>query len=1059
MKPIKLIISAFGPYADTMPEIDFTQFSDKGLFLISGKTGAGKTTIFDAISFALYGTTSGSYRDTKNLRSEYAKADVESYVDFYFSHQGRNYHIRRNPAYQRQKKIGTGEVLENEKAVLYEEGSEPIEGIKNVNSAIVELLKIDDKQFKQIAMIAQGEFWALLNAKTDTRTAILRTIFSTDGYNDIGYKLKDRVDANSESLRNIEQSIIQYFNDVIIDNESALSSRFEELQGNLRSGGIWEPEDLLTFIGEAINSDEVSQKEVDSELKKEEKALDDINIKLKTANNNNQLIERLENLEREKITLDAARPDINAAASLLERQKLATRVINPDYKLWADKNKDAAATDLQIKDNKTALEAAMKKAAEAEKVLAEIEGRRPELDKLKQLCNKIKDEAPKYKERDRLSDELVKLKMQRQKLDQDEGELKRQDEELKKKISKLKENVVKLKSSPNDLVKVQEEGKSLAGLSDNISDILKNQTKERSNRNADLKKKQEVFSQYFKAYEKANLSRIKAEGILDGCRAGILAKDLKEGCKCPVCGSTHHPELAELPDQIISEENFELLKGEEQEWQDKKEKANTEAEIAKNALLEYESNMRQSIMNVLENDFIQEHPEGMGLDELLQCLQDAYGALQEKLQTNRNSEILIKKDCQLLKDSEVSLEAAEGRETEALNQMHIKITGRNQELATRTAEVQTALNSLQALSFTDGKAAHEELKKSELAITAINSALESAVENKKIADEKVTAITAAIKTLTERLDKQRQEETVLGEKLEQKIKEHGFSDINAMCSFVVSEEELTEQENKINVYNQKVSTNDKQLELARKDAQGKEKVDADSLRVSFEARQEAVDKLRNLKNSILNRISNNALRQKHIENREAELEMYRKKLNVSERLYKLVKGTTGNGKITLEQYIQAAGFDGIIAAANRRLIPMSDGQFELCRQDTGLGKKSNNFLDLDVIDYTSGHRRPVGNLSGGESFKASLSLALGLSDTVSSNLGGVQMDALFIDEGFGTLDRDSIDNAMNILINLAGANKLVGVISHREELVENIPQQIQVLKHTTGSEIVIDAGN
>ena len=171
-----------------------------------------------------------------------------------------------------------------------------------------------------------------------------------------------------------------------------------------------------------------------------------------------------------------------------------------------------------------------------------------------------------------------------------------------------------------------------------------------------------------------------------------------------------------------------------------------------------------------------------------------------------------------------------------------------------------------------------------------------------------------------------------------------------------------------------------------------------------------------------------------------------------------MRGTTKNGKITLEQYIQAAGFDGIISAANRRLLPMSEGQYELFRQEDSLGKKSNNFLDLEVLDNHTGHRRPVCNLSGGESFKASLSLALGLSDTVSSNLGGVQMDALFIDEGFGTLDKRSIDNAMDILINLSGTNKLVGVISHREELIENIPQQIRVTKTKDGSFISTDRG-
>ena len=225
------------------------------------------------------------------------------------------------------------------------------------------------------------------------------------------------------------------------------------------------------------------------------------------------------------------------------------------------------------------------------------------------------------------------------------------------------------------------------------------------------------------------------------------------------------------------------------------------------------------------------------------------------------------------------------------------------------------------------------------------------------------------------------------------------------------------------------------------------------------ARQEAkVNLLRQQKNELGYRLQNNQDRYRNISELKPKLEQYRKDHAICQRLYNLVKGMTGKGKITLEQYIQAAGFDAIIAAANRRLYPMSEGQYELFRQEDSLGKRSNTFLDLEVLDNFTGHRRPVSSLSGGESFKASLSLALGLSDTVSSNLGGIQMDALFVDEGFGTLDRKSIESAMDILINLSGKNKLVGIISHREELMENIPQQIRIKKGRNGSQIAIDTG-
>ena len=279
-----------------------------------------------------------------------------------------------------------------------------------------------------------------------------------------------------------------------------------------------------------------------------------------------------------------------------------------------------------------------------------------------------------------------------------------------------------------------------------------------------------------------------------------------------------------------------------------------------------------------------------------------------------------------------------------------------------------------------------------------------------------------------------------------------------MLSFVVTEAQINASDEEVNRYHQAVAANHAQLIQAQADAKGKTLIDEDALQAACAQQSAVVEAMRGTVNSIENRMKINEEKQTNIVAQRVELESARKEYSICLRLYNLVKGTTGNGKITLEQYLQAAGFDGIIAAANRRLLPMSDGQYELYRQEDSLGKKSNNFLDLEVLDHYTGHRRPVGNLSGGESFQASLSLALGLSDTVSSNLGGIQMDALFIDEGFGTLDRKSIDHAMEILVNLSGTNKLVGIISHREELMENIPQQIKVKKTRTGSQLSVEAG-
>ena len=285
-----------------------------------------------------------------------------------------------------------------------------------------------------------------------------------------------------------------------------------------------------------------------------------------------------------------------------------------------------------------------------------------------------------------------------------------------------------------------------------------------------------------------------------------------------------------------------------------------------------------------------------------------------------------------------------------------------------------------------------------------------------------------------------------------------FSDEQEFLGFVVDEETISDSQEEIKGYHEEVKSTNDQLKTAKEDAKGKKLVDITELSEQVASKDDEVKAIRNRQNKIKNRRDKNAEVARNISDQKTGYEKARAAHSVCTRLYKLVKGDTGTGKITLEQYIQAAGFDGIIVAANRRLIPMSEGQYELYRQEDSLGRKSNTFLDLEVLDNFTGHRRPVGNLSGGESFKASLSLALGLSDTVSSNIGGVQMDALFIDEGFGTLDKKSNDTVMETLLNLSGSNKLVGVISHREELIENIPQQIKVSKGKEGSKVTIETG-
>ena len=1059
MRPIKLVISAIGPYAETMPAIDFEQFEEKGLFLIAGDTGAGKTTIFDAICFALYGTTSGSYRDTKNLRSEYAKDNVESYVDFYFSHQGKNYHVWRRPAYERKKLRGTGTVSEKEKAVLYEEGSAPTEGLNKVYNAVIKLLNIDEKQFGQIAMIAQGEFWNLLNAKTEERTEILRTIFMTNAYKNIEFRLKDRMDESYKAKTAAENSIVQYFGDVAAQEDDEYAEKLREMQDKAgKSGSAWNIEEMLDLIGDLLSRDRDRLEKKDEELRTEAKKLDQLKAEFTTAETNNSIIDKRDSLRKEKDDLEARKPEIDVLANTLERQKDARRKIYPLYGTWTGKAAERGATEKKILNSTALLAAATGNAGKAEAALKVAEEQKETADTLQKKADKISSDEPLYQRREELKAALIRLGKEADILAGQGAGIEKEEKALAERITSLKESVEALRNKPEEFADARVKGKALEELQNKMQRIVVEQIPAR-------KEKQEAFAQAKEAYQKARVlydaavsAREHAERILESCRAGILAADLHEGKKCPVCGSVHHPEPARLPAESVTEEELKQYREKETESLDKKNEALASAERAVSALKGSEEWLKAAVIECLKNPVFRKEDrawEEAELDKLLRIFSAA-----KKETENQLGDLIIllktlRQECLQLDRDRKALDKAQGEEADDLKANKEAFVSRRQKNEKDRVESETALKAIGELPFGSWTAAREERDRAAKEAEKILGAIEEAVKNKQKADQEVAALRATVRTLTENLDIQKREEENLRRELDRALDEHGFLSDEEMKGYAVTEKEIASSEKVISEYRQEAETNKARLLEAEEEAAGRKKTDAEALGEAVRRQDTFVEESRKALSAIQYRIRTNKEKLENISAQKEVLEEARGKNTIHTRLYNLVRGQTGNGKITLEQYIQASGFDSIIAAANRRLIPMSDGQYELFRQEDSLGKRSNTFLNLEVLDNYTGQRRPVGNLSGGESFKASLSLALGLSDTVSSNLGGIQMDALFVDEGFGTLDRKSIENAMDILIGLSGAGKLVGVISHREELMENIPQQIRVRKTKSGSRIEI----
>lgn len=1064
MKPIKLVMSAFGPYAGVTPEIDFEQFEDKGLFLISGDTGAGKTTIFDAICFALYGKTSGSYRDTKNLRSEYAEDSAVSYVEFTFSHQGQTYRIRREPRYRRVNRNGRV-TEESEKVILtYPDGStaegpRDVDGSKGMPGAVEALLHVNAQQFMQIAMIAQGEFWKLLNAKTDERTEILRSIFNTNAYKNIEYRLYDRKNASQAEKTRIENSIGQYFRDITAAPSFPDIEELEQLKKDVSDGGnLWQLKDMLELITRLKEWDGRQLQAEEERCMQEEKQLRNRQDALATAELNNRILDNLTSLREEKKQLEAGKEEMAALKALISRQKAASFSVKPVFDAYAKKEEEISAMQ-QTADGKSA--ALSEAAAIAESMsarLREEEEKQPIRDELKRAIEKLEEDAPKYQAREKLRKEQSALETEKEVISREIEELRQKSNALRERIGLLNGQCIALKDSPVEAKKAELLAETLAQQCALIRSVLQVRIPKRTAAKSDLQEKGKRYLELRSEYDRTLGKLAAAERQLEEQRAGILAETLVEGSPCPVCGAVHHPSPAVRTGEEIPEESLKVLKEQAAQLLEKKDRANAEGAEAKAALASVEEQLRDQAMECLSAVFPEEPVEGETLDALLLRLPDALKLAEAHAEENNADLFKFRRDAETLQKAREALERAQGSETERA--AALMENARQRETANAGALIRNSegLKAMEALPFESGKAAEALCVEKRREAAALEDSLKTALEMKKLADDKRTALDSALQTLKDTLKQLKEDSSVLERQLQESLVQNGFRTVAEAQAFFAEAGKITAEEQRLAAYLQAAETNRTMLLEAEKNAEGRQYTDAAGLREETAVKERLVNEIRTAAADCRNRIRSNAEREAAIQRQSAQLEKAVKEYNICQRLYSLVHGSTGNGKITLEQYVQAAGFDGIIQAANRRLEPMSDGQFRLYRKEDSLGKQSNTFLDLEVLDRHTGKRRPVGNLSGGESFKASLSLALGLSDTVSSHIGGIQMDALFVDEGFGTLDRRSIENAMDILCSLSGSQKLVGIISHREELMESIPRQIRVKKTPEGSQIAIDMG-
>lgn len=1081
MKPTKLVMQAFGTYAE-QTEIDFTQFEEKGLFLICGDTGAGKTTIFDAISYALYGEASGSYRDTKNLKSEYVDKKVESFVDFYFTHQGKDYHVCRKPSFKYTNRNGKPDE-QAEKVTFYQPDGTTLEGAKNVDGtkekpgAIPQLLNMDAGQFMQVAMIAQGEFWKLLNAKTNERTEILRTIFQTDAYKKLELKLKNRMDVSFAARKEREQSISQSFREVKVepaeisegisgilaedlaeDSEEqprSVVQRICDLQEKLQdSKAVWNIEEMLTLLQAVIGEDTEKAKQKETVLAQAEEELQKLQGTLVSAKDNNAILERYARTKEEQEVLESQKGLFEERRIQLDRTKQATYKVKPEYDAWSAKEHEWERTKQLITDGAQTLADCQTRAGMADAKVKETEALRPEAEQCQKIVDKVREEEPRYKEREMLQHELGQIQLQLATQEQQEAALVTAEQMLQKRIGELQEQQAVWKEEPQQLAQAQAAHDKLLDSQKKTESIAKNLIPAWRRKQQELEEAQREYRKNQDAYESAKEAFTHADRLYRANLVGILASDLAEGDPCPVCGATHHEKLATLVEASVTAEQCKELKAVEEKKLDAFNQATASASSLRAVVQAKELQLKEQIRGCMTPAFI----GGVeALEELLVIFERQRAKLVDAVAQSREQMDTLQQNCEKLREVEAMLARAQGTEMARLAEQRKSLVEERQSLIAKQAASQATLAALQTLSYPDWEAAMQAGNHALARVTEIQTALDTAAKEKKSADEAVARVQASIATQKQALEQQKSDAQMLKQRLNEKLTACQFASVEEMQAQVATDAEIHAEETKLADYDKKVTevaARLSQLEQEQ-DARHRTLVDLEQLQQEHTSKRVQVETLRTALQAITFRIQNNCEKQQNIRVQQVAYEKAKKENDTSYRLYTLVSGQTRNGKITFEQYIQAAGFDSILQAANRHLLPMSDNQFQLYRQTNAVGKQTNTFLDLEVLDISTGKRRPVGNLSGGESFKASLSLALGLSDTIAENRGGIQMDALFVDEGFGTLDSKSLEETKDALLSMSGENKLVGIISHRDELMD-IPQKLRVTKGRGGSRIQME---
>lgn len=1038
MRPLKLTMQAFGPYAHK-EVIDFTVLGNRTMFVISGKTGSGKTTIFDGISYAIYGKASGEDRNGPELRSQFADDSLLTEVSFEFKLKEKRYLIIRSPQQEKKKERGDGFTTIGAKAELFtfdEDGKELLvaSSVRDVDEKVKEIMQIDSNQFRQILMIPQGEFRRLLTSDSKEKENILQRLFHTEMYKRIEERLKEQAQGLKKE---VEQKTLLRNNAL-----TKIAAVFHK--------------DLIALIEQGSDNDVAILPLLEQEIELMDEEIKKLQTKLEYKNKERDVI-RQHLYEAESILKQMKlKEDLSARLKELESQKkdyteIETKIdLAQKAALLAQQEEICHHLKRQIDDSKaeekllrSTLETIQAQLIEAEQQYKEEVEKEEERKQLANYLVELKNMEKDVLQYAEVEGELFQLKQSMETQASQQETLQKQRKEKEITIQTYKERIKQLDGMKEMLLENKDKIRNLQSILERINDYME-VTDTSMKRKADAKTKKQMLDNVVKRLEdaKALVENLENKWITN--QSVMLATSLKTDEACPVCGSVHHPDPATnlLHDDDFSEEDRKSAKKDLEMKEKEKTIAETawlEANTQWKWLAEDAQNKLKKVIDIYPS--FTEEDCSVVANTIQSQLQEL--SLEQKKLAMQTAE--MEKIKQSLTDVEVQLQEVHAqldKIAEGMAKTSIAYTEQNTTLKKMKETIPADLRELSKYKKVWQESSLR-LEKMEARFKFAQEKLQSTKEKWQKESVRLESLEKQIKQLSDNLQAER-------EIFLDRMAKQGFPTYRAYAESKLQDQEVEKLKAAVQAYREECrSVSDRLQDL--------EEVLKEITVPNVEELQKQLSLIVEEANRFQQEHTNMFIKQKDNKEIQDQVVEINKKVKELENQFKLVghlydisRGQNSQ-RITFERYVLASFLDEILLQANSRLKKMTNGRYKLVRKSDRSKGNVQSGLELLVFDQYTGQERHVKTLSGGESFKAALSLALGLSDVVQNFAGGISLETMFIDEGFGTLDPESLDQAIETLMDIQNSGRLVGVISHVPELKDRMEVRLEVIAGQTGS--------